>query len=98
MKTRPRRTRQVWMRLKSPQILKAFMDKKGFSMARLGRYAGCSKQMIGYLAKGTKSTCSEPLALAIAEALDVPWEALFDREASASSVRSDGNRRTSVAA
>lgn len=86
------------MRLKSPQILKAFMDKKGFSMARLGRYSGCSKQMIGYLAKGTKSTCSEPLAKAIAEALDVPWEALFDREESASGVRNSGNRRIAEAA
>lgn len=98
MKQRPRRTRQVWMRLKSPEILKAFMGQKSFSMARLARYSGCSKAMIGYLAKGNKATCSEPLAVAIAEALDVPVVALFDREESASSVRNSGNRRTDHAA
>lgn len=80
------------MRLKSPEILKAFMRQKNFSMSRLGRYADCSKAMIGYLCTGQKATCSEPLALAIAEALDVPWEALFDREASAVTVRNSGNR------
>lgn len=85
------------MRLRSPEILRAFMAQKNFSMSRLGRYANCSKAMIGYLAKGTKSTCSEPLALAIAEALDVPWEALFDREASAVSIRNSGNKRRSAA-
>lgn len=82
------------MRLKSPEILRAFMDQKNFSMNRLARYAGCSKAMIGYLAKGDKTTCSEPLAQAIAEALDVPLLALFDRMESAVSVRNSGNRQT----
>lgn len=81
------------MKLKSPEILRAFMDQKDFSMSRLARYAGCSKAMIGYLAKGDKTTCSEPLAKAISEALDVPWQALFDREESAVGVRNSGNRR-----
>jgi transcriptional regulator with XRE-family HTH domain len=91
------------MRLRSPEILRAFMDQKKFSMARLARYADCSKAMIGYLCKGEKdgkpfATCSEPLAKAIAEALDVPWEALFDREESAVSVRNSGNRQKAAAA
>lgn len=96
MKPRRHTNRQVWMRLHSPEILQAFMKRKDFSMARLGRYAGCSKAMIGYLCKGTKTTCSVPLAEAIAEALDVPTEALFVREASAASSRSDGGRRTAA--
>jgi transcriptional regulator with XRE-family HTH domain len=81
------------MRLKSPEILKAFMEQKGFSMARLARYAGCSKAMIGYLCSGEKKSCSEPLADAIEEALDVPRHALFDRMESAVSVRNSGNRQ-----
>lgn len=82
------------MRLRSTDVLRALMQQKSFSMSRLARYAGCSKAMIGYLCKGTKATCSEPLARAIAEALDVPWEVLFDREASAVGVRNTGNRQT----
>lgn len=98
MNRRPRRSRQVWMRLKSTEILRAFMKQKSFSMSRLARYAGCSKAMIGYLANGTKTTCSVELGEAIAEALDVPWQALFDREASAVSGRNSGNRRKKDAA
>lgn len=90
------------MRLKSPEILRAFMRQKNFSMSRLARYADCSKAMIGYLCAGEKQgrpflTCSEPLAESIAEALDVPVEALFDREASAVSVRNSGNRQMKAA-
>lgn len=81
------------MRLKSPDILRAFMDQKGFNMSRLARYAGCSRQFIHLLLKGEKTTCSEPLARALAEALDVPTVALFDRMESAASVRNSGNRQ-----
>lgn len=81
------------MRLKSPDILRAFMDQKGFNMSRLARYAGCSRQFIHLLLKGEKTTCSEPLARALAEALDVPTVALFDRMESAVSVRNSGNRQ-----
>lgn len=86
------------MRLKSPEILRAFMDQKQFSMSRLARYAGCSRQFIHLLLKGDKTTCSEPLADAIAEALDVPRMAIFDRLESASSVRNSGNRQKGEAA
>lgn len=81
------------MRLKSPDILRAFMEQKGFTMSRLARYAGCSRQFVHLLLKGEKTTCSEPLGKAIAEALDVPTLALFDRMESAVSVRNSGNRQ-----
>lgn len=81
------------MRLKSPEILRAFMDQKQFSMSRLARYSGCSRQFIYLLLKGEKTTCSVPLAESIAEALDVPCMALFDRMESATSVRNTGNRQ-----
>lgn len=92
MNRRRPRTRRVWMRLKSPDILRAFMDQKGFSMSRLARYAGCSRQFIHALLSGNKSTCSVELARDLAEALDVPTVALFDRMESAVSGRNNGNR------
>jgi transcriptional regulator with XRE-family HTH domain len=74
MKTYPK---GAWMRLTSPEMLRATMDRRNFSMARLARYAGCSKSMIGHLCSGHKKTCTPSLATRIAEALDVPAELLF---------------------
>lgn len=66
-----------WMRLSSPEMLRATMARRNFSMARLARYAGCSKSMVGHLVTGHKSTCTPELAIRISEALDVPTELLF---------------------
>lgn len=89
------------MKLHSPQILKAFMQKRDFSMSRLAHAADCSKAMIGYLVAGEKngrpfSTCSAELAERIAEALGVPTEAVFERHASAGRGRNNGNRLTTT--
>lgn len=80
------------MRLRSADILKAFMDDKQFSMARLARYADCSKSFIGHLASGHKTSCTPELATRIAEALDVPLVALFDARPSADSGHNDNGR------
>lgn len=74
-----------WMRLTSQDTLRALMKQRGFSMARLGRYAGCSKSFIGHLCLGTKKTCTSQLGERIAEALEVPVELLFVLETSAGS-------------
>lgn len=74
----------TWMRLSSPEMLRATMKRRDFSMARLARYAGCSKSMIGHLASGHKKTCTVALAERIAEALDVETELLFVPSASTS--------------
>lgn len=92
MKRYPKGT---WMKIRSADILRAFMRQKDFSMARLARYADCSKSMIGHLCSGHKNSCTPQLAQRIAEALDVPIEALFDLQASADSVQI--NRRERVA-
>lgn len=63
------------------------MKQKNFSMQRLATYADCSKSFIGFLANGTKTSCTPDLARRIAEALDVPVEVLFEPKASAGSVR-----------
>lgn len=75
----------TWMKLRSAEVLRAFMKQKNFSMQRLATYSGCSKSFIGFLANGTKTSCTEALAKSIAEALDVPLEVLFERRASAGS-------------
>lgn len=58
------------------------MKQKGFSMQRLATYSGCSKSFIGFLANGTKTSCTETLAKEIARALDVPYDVLFESRAS----------------
>jgi transcriptional regulator with XRE-family HTH domain len=63
------------------------MKQRGFSMARLGRYAGCSKSFISHLCSGHKVSCTNALAERIAEALEVPIELLFVNESSAVSGR-----------
>lgn len=92
MKRKQRWAKGTWMRLRSADILKAFMDDKQFSMARLARYADCSKSFIGHLTSGHKTSCTPELAERIAEALDVPVVALFDPRPSAGSGRINKGR------
>ncbi len=94
--TTRKRTRGNWMRLASPEVLKAMMDRRGFSYERLARYAGCSKSFIGHLRSGHKTTCTEKLAVDIAEALDVPLDVLFVK--SPSTDRGDSIRKKQRAA
>lgn len=75
------------MRLQSADTLRALMDQRGFSMARLARYSGCSKSFVSHLVAGRKSTCTPKLAENIAEALEVPLTLLF-----APSASTDGGR------
>ena len=77
----------TWMKLRSAEVLRAFMKQKNFSMARLAMYSGCSKSFIGFLANGDKTSCTKELATKISEALDVPLEVLFEQRASALSGR-----------
>lgn len=75
----------TWMKLRSADVLRAFMKQKNFSMARLAMYSGCSKSFIGFLANGDKTSCTKELATKISEALDVPLDVLFEQRASAPS-------------
>jgi transcriptional regulator with XRE-family HTH domain len=82
------------MRVQSGATLRALMDQKNFSTARLGRYTDCSKSFIHRLCTGEKRSCSPKLAERIAEALDVPIEILFVLEASSDMGRNIQSRRT----
>lgn len=83
IKRRQRYPKGTWMKLRSKDILIAFMEDKGFSTQRLATYASCSKSMVGHLRTGHKTSCTPQLAQRIAEALDVPLVALFDARTSA---------------
>lgn len=83
MNRRRKLSKGRWMKLRSAEVLKAFMNQKDFSMQRLATYSGCSKSFIGFLANGTKTSCTEALAKEIARALDVPVDVLFERRLSA---------------
>lgn len=82
---RKRWPKGTWMKLRSKEILNAFMDDKEFSNGRLAQYAGCSRTFIGYLRTGHKTSCTPALAERIAEALNTPLVALFDARPSAGS-------------
>ncbi|PEH79591.1 transcriptional regulator [Nocardia sp. FDAARGOS_372] len=68
------------MKLRSPDTLRALMNQDDFSLARLARYADCSKGFISHLLMGRRSSCTPQLAQRIAEALHVPVEVLSSRE------------------
>lgn len=83
----------TWMRLTSPDTLKALINQRGFSYDQLARYAGCSKSFISHLTSGRKNTCTPRLAERIAEALSVPREIVFVESTSAGGGRSVTNVR-----
>jgi len=83
----------TWMRLTSPDTLRALMKQRGYSMARLARYGGCSKGFISHLCSGRKPTCTVQLAERLAEALDVPLEILFVPQLSTDDLRNVDRRR-----
>lgn len=83
MQSRRRWPKGTWMRLTSPDTLRALMAQRKLSYETLARYAGCSKSFISHLTSGRKNTCTPPLAERIAEALQVPLEIIFVPSASA---------------
>lgn len=65
------------MRLTSPKLLADYMEDRDFSQARLGRYAGCSRQFIHMLLTGDRHTCTVEIGRRIEEALNVLPGTLF---------------------
>jgi transcriptional regulator with XRE-family HTH domain len=67
------------MKLASADTLRALMQQRDMSHARMARYAGCSKGMIDHLLAGRKKSVTPELAARIEEALDVPPGLIFGR-------------------
>lgn len=63
-------------RLRSKTLLVELMDKQ-ISIRALAERVDCSKAMIQHLREGTKTSCSESLALRIEEELGMPEGVLF---------------------
>lgn len=85
-----------WMRLQSGDTLRALMNQKKFSMARMGRYADVSQSFIHRLCTGEKRSCKPRTAERIAEALDVPVGLLFVLNESPNGVRNNPNQKISA--
>jgi transcriptional regulator with XRE-family HTH domain len=73
------------------------MEQDDFSLARLARYADCSKGFISHLLAGRRSSCTTDLAERIAEALGVPVEILFDPRVSPVGMSIDKKKAGSAA-
>jgi plasmid maintenance system antidote protein VapI len=73
------------MKLRNPDLLSQYMAKSDFSQARLGRYADCSRQFIYKLVHGEATTCTEPVARRIEEALGLLPGTLFEAKESPAS-------------
>lgn len=66
------------MRLTNPQLMAEYMKLRDFSQARLGRYAGCSRQFIWKLLNDPETnTCTPEVGRRIEEALAVLPGTLF---------------------
>jgi hypothetical protein len=65
------------MKLRDRQLLADYMRKREFTQARLGRYAGVSRQFIYQLVSGRLDSCSRPVGQLIEEALDLLPGTLF---------------------
>lgn len=81
-RTRRKRSKGRWMRLRDPKLLADYMKAGDFSQARLGRYAQCSRQFIHLLITGQRRTCTQAVARRIEEALRVLPGTLFEAHVS----------------
>lgn len=80
---------EVWMRLKSAELLKAQMRVQGQTTRSLAAAVECSRGFIGDLCRerSNKKTCSPNLAHRIAAELDTDVSLLFFAESSKDATR-----------
>lgn len=96
MNRRKRWPKGTWMRLQSPDTLKALMKQKQIGHDRLSRSVGCSKGFISHLTSGRRRSCKPLTAQRIAETLDVPLELLFHVHESTSSIVNDKSKSSAA--
>lgn len=80
-------TGRLWMRLISWQVLDQYMEFRNETNTSLAEKAGVSRQIIGFLRTGRRTTCRPKTARAISEALKVLPESLFVAEVATAQVR-----------
>lgn len=92
---RRRRAKGRWMKLRDRRLLSDYMRMADFSQARLGRYAGVSRQFVHQLVSGGRSTCTPEVGARIEEALRVLPRTLFVPSESHGTQPSVASRATS---
>lgn len=96
MAHRKRWPKGTWMRLRSPETLRALMNQSHLSLGQLAGYSGCSKGFISHLLAGRRSSCTTKLAENIAGVLHVPINVLFDARMSTTSSPIDKDKVTAA--
>lgn len=85
-----RRPKGTWMKLRSPQLLQAFIgpepDKK-MSGRQLARAVEVHPSFINHLTAGRSSSCTPKVADRIAGALGVPTDVLFEERVTSTEQR-----------
>lgn len=89
MTFRKRWPKGTWMKLRSPDTMRALMNQYQMSLGLLADYAGCSKGFISHLLSGRRSSCTPVLAERLSRSLHVPVEVLFEPKMSTSSMPND---------
>lgn len=70
------------MKLKSPAMLKQYMEYKHLTIRQLAVAAGISRSIVGHLCSGERSTCKPQTAGKIESALGCPPGLLFEPRSS----------------
>ena len=70
------------MRLKSPEMLRQYMEFKRMKVRDLAKAAGIARATVGHLHSGSRVTAKPATARAIEEALGCPPGLLFEARAS----------------
>jgi transcriptional regulator with XRE-family HTH domain len=96
MAHRKRWPKGTWMRLRSPDTLRALMKQSNLSLQDLGDLIGKHKSFISHLLAGRRYSCKNETAQRIALALHVPLEVLFEAKQSTSSTSNDKRKVTAA--
>lgn len=86
------------MRLTRPDLMRKYMEAHDFTQARMGRYAGCSRQFIWQLLNNEVTTCTPEIGRRIEEALSLLPGTLFVPSVSSADGRPVTPRKTRRAA
>lgn len=100
MYTYKRWPKGTWMKLRTAEILRAFVGpgpEKKMSARRLARYAEVHPSFIDHLLAGRRRSCEPKTANRIAEALELPVEVLFEVHATTTKQKTAKSRAESAA-
>lgn len=98
--TSPRWPKGTQMKLKSAELLRAFVGpepEKKMSGRKLARYAGVDPSFINHLTAGRRKSCTPVVARNIAEALEVPLTVLFDPSNTLTKRQEEAHQRAKTA-